>query len=291
MGPINQRPVNQSFAQVVLDNFRNHNKLTVDLNPRMNFIYGTNGSGKSAALIGLSVGLGCSPSSKPLKTQVGSFRHKAVITITIHQSSERYKGNFDGDQFGQDIIVERTITKTGGSSYKLMKEDRKTVLSTKKEVLVSILQFLGFQPDNPVQFMQQHHTKTFLHAGTPEKYFQFFARATRLQEFYDELVQMMQTQRALKIERQRSERQYTTFKDGDYDRAKQTHEGMQDALKLNDEIFELLLERLWAIARDAAQDAEGKQRERDGLAGELQKLEEKAAKSEEEAARHRREIQ
>lgn len=48
----------QYFKQIVLDNFMCHNRLTVDLNPHMNFVYGPNGSGKSVVLIGLSVGLG-----------------------------------------------------------------------------------------------------------------------------------------------------------------------------------------------------------------------------------------
>eukprot|EP00961_Rhodomonas_salina_P080128 1077339-Rhodomonas_salina.1 len=228
--------------------------------------------------------------AKQLSEYVGTYRNKAVLTITIHQSGERFIGNFDAGEFGQDIIVERTITRGGGSGYKLMKEDG-TVLSTKREVLVSILQFLSIQPDNPVQFMQQTVSKTFLHSGSSEKYYEFFARATRLQEYYDELVQIEQTKRKLKMQRATSERNFKTFKECEYEPAKQTFDGMQDALKLNDELDNLFAELLWVFERDAAQELESKQQARDALSEEVSKVEKKTATIEEEAAQHDSEVE
>eukprot|EP00961_Rhodomonas_salina_P145291 1955516-Rhodomonas_salina.1 len=228
--------------------------------------------------------------ARNLRSNVGPNDSKAVITITIHQGGDRYKGNFEKGEFGQDIIVQRTITKSGGSQYKLMK-DKKTVLSTKKEDLVSILQFLSIQPDNPVQFMQQEHSKTFLHAGNPDKYYEFFARATRLQEYEEEMSRIDQMKKSLVTDRARSEKQHKTFLQSDFDEARQAFESMQYAIKLSDKENALIAELLWAAERDAARVVERGQEKRDALFLEIKRIEDKAAKYSETAANHGQQVE
>lgn len=47
------------FKRIFLKNFMCHEELNVHFNPRINFVSGRNGSGKSAVLLGLALGLGC----------------------------------------------------------------------------------------------------------------------------------------------------------------------------------------------------------------------------------------
>jgi predicted ATP-dependent endonuclease of OLD family len=103
----------------VLDNFQCHNKLTVDLGKKVNFVTGKNGTGKSACLQAIAIALGSQARDQArmnsIKEYVGPFHNKAVIQLHVIQpKDDMYKGkSAKGERFDldQEIIIERTIAK------------------------------------------------------------------------------------------------------------------------------------------------------------------------------------
>ena len=108
------------IEKLSLKNFMCHDSFELELGPQLNFIIGRNGSGKSAVLTGISVGLG----AKATDTNRGSSIKdlikdgKSVSRITIvfkNEGPDAYKPNV----YGNKIIVERKLQRQGGNSYSL----------------------------------------------------------------------------------------------------------------------------------------------------------------------------
>lgn len=162
------------IEKLSLKNFMCHDSFELELGPQLNFIIGRNGSGKSAVLTGISVGLG----AKATDTNRGSSIKdlikdgKSVSRITIvfkNEGPDAYKPNV----YGNKIIVERKLQRQGGNSYSLKTSNGKTV-SHKKSDLDEMLYKFSITVDNPLAFLSQDKAREFLTSSSDKDKYEFF---------------------------------------------------------------------------------------------------------------------
>jgi chromosome segregation ATPase len=174
-----------TIKKVYAENFMCHRKLTIDLIANVNFITGQNGSGKSAILAALQVCLGAGSKVTHRGKNMASFIREgfegsAIVKVTITNAGE---DGYQRDVYGDEIIVERTISRNGTSSYKIMDKEGKIKAKTKTE-LTLILDHHNIQVENPCAVMDQENAKQFLKGSAKDK-FAFFLKATDLKKFQD----------------------------------------------------------------------------------------------------------
>lgn len=167
--------------KISLTNFMCHKKLEVSPGANVNFIIGRNGSGKSAILTGLIVGLGgkanMTSRGNSLKGFIKEGCQYCSVVITL-----RNKGPdaYNPKAYGEAITVERRITSDGSGSYKIKSADDK-VISTKRDELVTILEQFNIQINNPVSILTQDTARSFLNTSDPKDKYTFFLKATQLE--------------------------------------------------------------------------------------------------------------
>ncbi|GAX20801.1 hypothetical protein FisN_7Hh114 [Fistulifera solaris] len=173
------------IKKVYVENFMCHRKFTVDFCRNVNFITGQNGSGKSAILAALQICLGAGARNthragnlKDLIRKDGAANQptEAIIRVSLmNEGSDAY----EPERYGKTITVERTITKNGGfNGFKLL-DEKSTEVSRKKKDLLTMLDYLNIQVENPVAVLDQENAKKFL-CGSGEEKFLFFKKATDL---------------------------------------------------------------------------------------------------------------
>jgi chromosome segregation ATPase len=196
------------ITKIYAENFMCHRKLTVDLCRNVNFIYGQNGSGKSAILAAIQICLGAGARrtnrARSLKDLVkkDSTSSCAKVRVTLLN-----KGTdaFQHDVYGDYITVERTIAVRGGyNGYKMYSADNIEQSRSKKD-LNEMLDKLNIQIDNPVAILDQEESKKFLTGKAEEKY-KFFMKATELERIdntyrhtMDQILEMRQQSARLEM--------------------------------------------------------------------------------------------
>ena len=111
-------PSSGIIKSIKLWNFMCHDYLMYNVSGHVNFITGRNGSGKSAILSGLIIGLGGKSSitsrGSSLKNFVKKGRRSAIIEITLNNAdSDAYKR----EEYGSYIVVRRKISIDSQSTY------------------------------------------------------------------------------------------------------------------------------------------------------------------------------
>ncbi|XP_023856556.1 structural maintenance of chromosomes protein 6 isoform X2 [Salvelinus sp. IW2-2015] len=179
---------------ISLKNFMCHSLLgPFAFGSNVNFVVGNNGSGKSAVLTALMVGLGGKATTtnrgSSLKGFVKEGESSADISITLrNKGRDAYKP----EVFGQAIIVDLKITREGMRTYKL-KSKAGHLVSAKKDELLAILDHFNIQVDNPVSMLTQEMSKHFLHSkGEGDKY-RFFMKATQLEQMKEDYTYIITT--------------------------------------------------------------------------------------------------
>ncbi|XP_018302040.1 structural maintenance of chromosomes protein 6 [Mycetomoellerius zeteki] len=164
--------------KIRVHNFMCHDALEITLNKNVNFIVGRNGSGKSAILTALTVGLGARANVTSRGTSVKEFikkgRNSATIEITLVNKGD---AAFKPEVYGDIITVLRTIGTT--SSYKI-KNWRGEIISTKRDELDNIISTMNIQIDNPISVLNQDVSRTFLITSKPDEKYSLFMKATLL---------------------------------------------------------------------------------------------------------------
>ncbi len=185
------------ITSVYVENFMNHRKLSVNLNSSLNFITGKNGSGKSAIATALMICLGSRASATGRGSSLsglireGSNANAKVQVKLKNEGADAYKPEL----FGEQIIVERIISRSGSAKLNLLHGKKKTVISTERWMLHKILEAFGTQVDNPCCVLTQENSKKFIKGKEEDKY-DFFMKATGLAPMYEEIVQIRDTREA-----------------------------------------------------------------------------------------------
>ncbi|KAH9469428.1 hypothetical protein MJO29_003615 [Puccinia striiformis f. sp. tritici] len=176
-----------SISKVILVQFMCHRYQVVELGPQINFVIGHNGSGKSAVLTAITLVLGAKANAtnrgSSLKSFIREGQNKAEVTLHLTNRGEEA---FQPEIYGNEIIIERSISKDGASGFKIKSgRDQKTV-STKRDALQTILDHFMIQADNPLNVLNQDAAKKFLNASSSKQKYEFFIRGTQLQQLTDE---------------------------------------------------------------------------------------------------------
>ncbi|SSD58384.1 related to Structural maintenance of chromosomes protein 6 [Saccharomycodes ludwigii] len=171
------------IKKVILKNFMCHENFELEFGPRLNFIIGNNGSGKSAILTAITVCLGAKATTTnrgtSLKDLIKADCNTCKIIIVL---SNEGLGGFRQDIYGNSIIIERTFKRDSSSNqYKLKTENGREVSSKKRE-LDEIVDYFSIPIMNPMCFLSQDAARSFLTASTPRDKYSHFMRGTLLEE-------------------------------------------------------------------------------------------------------------
>ena len=174
---------NGTIMKVKVSNFMCHKNLEVDLGPRINFIVGENGSGKSAVLTALSVCLGMKKaakerSDKGMKGFIREGSTQAKVEVSIRNSGQ---DALEPETYGNVITVERVINSTGAAPFKVRNQWGKDMGSS-RDALTRITDHFNIDVDNPIVVMSQDSSRQFLHSGKDSDKYKFFVKATLLED-------------------------------------------------------------------------------------------------------------
>ncbi|ORX60808.1 P-loop containing nucleoside triphosphate hydrolase protein [Piromyces finnis] len=176
-----------TIESVELWNFMCHERLKIDFCPRINFVVGHNGSGKSAILTGITVCLGgkatITQRATSLKGLIKEGKNNGSVTIKIrNKGHDAYKPEI----YGERIIIERRLSKDGVNGYKIKNSSGKVIASNRKE-LNNILDHMCIQVDNPMNILNQDLARQFISSSTPEEKYNFFLKGTQLDQLNEDL--------------------------------------------------------------------------------------------------------
>lgn len=195
------------IKKIVLKNFMCHSNFEVKLNPGVNIFMGLNGSGKSAILTAIAIGLGSKAASTArstnLKDLVRRGEPNASIEITLsNEGIDAYDGKIKTlkvflifihllfhleNIFGKEITVVRNINgNTGSSSYKIKSQNGR-VIYTNRQDLSKLTMCMNIQVENPVLILNQDAARSFLKECDPKKLYSFFMKATQIEAIIEKL--------------------------------------------------------------------------------------------------------
>ncbi|XP_055569009.1 structural maintenance of chromosomes protein 6 [Falco cherrug] len=182
------------IESIQLKNFMCHSMLgPFQFGSNLNFVIGNNGSGKSSILTALIVGLGGKATTtnrgSSLKVFVRDGETSADISIKLRNQG---RDAFKPEVYGDSIIVNQHINLDGNRSYKL-KSKSGTLISSKKEELVAILDHFNIQVDNPVSVLTQEMSKHFLQSKNEGDKYKFFMKATQMEQMKEDYSSIMKT--------------------------------------------------------------------------------------------------
>ncbi|CAN6633291.1 structural maintenance of chromosomes protein 6 [Trichomonascus vanleenenianus] len=179
------------IMKVELMNFMCHDELSVEFKPRMNFITGANGSGKSTILTAITTCLGGKASAtnrgSSLKALIKEGRQTALISITLNNyGGKNAWGEYQPDVYGKQIIIERRISRDGAATFKIKSSLTDKTISTKARDLEEMLETFGILIDNPLAVLTQDTARSFLTSTRSTDKYDYFKRAVGLDqlEFY-----------------------------------------------------------------------------------------------------------
>uniref|UniRef100_A0A1A9UD16 Structural maintenance of chromosomes protein 6 n=1 Tax=Glossina austeni TaxID=7395 RepID=A0A1A9UD16_GLOAU len=183
------------IISIHLTNFMCHSNLRIEFNRRVNFLVGRNGSGKSAILAALVLGLGCNAKvtnrSKSAKDFIKIGETTAKIEITIANDGPQ---PFDPDEYGDSITIVRTITTSSG--YYAVRNSQGRIITKKFDDLQRILLYHNIQADNPVFVLNQDSAREFLKELEPSKNYQLFLKATQIDLITEKLDECLHLHKA-----------------------------------------------------------------------------------------------
>ncbi|KAL1512549.1 hypothetical protein ABEB36_002130 [Hypothenemus hampei] len=167
---------------MILKNFMCHSLLEVDFKDNnISMVIGKNGSGKSALLTALIVGLGGKATLTNRGTSVKNFVKAGKTSGSIEiQLFNEGPMSYRPTVYGKTITVIRNLTVSGSGTYRI-KADNGITISTHAKEIGNITQNLNIQVDNPVCLLTQDTSRNFLSNNDPKAKFSLFMRATKLE--------------------------------------------------------------------------------------------------------------
>ncbi|XP_020639932.3 structural maintenance of chromosomes protein 6 isoform X1 [Pogona vitticeps] len=242
------------IESIKLKNFMCHSMLgPFEFGSNVNFIVGNNGSGKSAVLTALIVGLGgkaiVTNRGTSLKVFVKNGQSSADVTITLRNRGE---DAFKPEQYGTSITINQHISLEGHRSYKL-KSSSGSIISSKKEELTAILDHFNIQVDNPVSVLTQEMSKQFLQSKNEGDKYKFFMKATQLEQMKEDYSYIMETKERTKEQIEKGG-QFLEELRRQYMEKKEHYRSIAALSEMQNELKELSHQIAWAMVRDAEKE-------------------------------------
>lgn len=110
------------------------------------------------------------------------------MTVKIKNTSD---SAYQHETYGDSIIVERHISRSGASSYKL-KSSGGRLISNRKADLEEICDYFALQIDNPMNILTQDMARQFLNNSSPSEKYKFFMKGTQLEHLDGDYLQIEQ---------------------------------------------------------------------------------------------------
>ncbi|KAF5909638.1 structural maintenance of chromosomes protein 6-like, partial [Clarias magur] len=244
------------IESITLKNFMSHHLLgPFQFGSNVNFIVGNNGSGKSAILTALIVGLGGKATTTNRGASLKSFvkygESSAEVTVKLrNRGSDAYKD----DVYGDCISVEQRITSDGCRTCKI-KNKAGSMVSTKKEELTAILDHFNIQVDNPVSILNQEMSKQFLHSKSEADKYKFFMKATLLEQMKRDYIHIKQTKA---LTRDQVERQEECLRDLRqlFLQKKEKYDNLKEIDKMRQTLEDLKTKMAWAMVGEKEKEVQ-----------------------------------
>ncbi|OAP58641.1 hypothetical protein AYL99_07731 [Fonsecaea erecta] len=167
---------------VHLKNFMSHEDMSCEFGPCINFICGKNGSGKSAILTAIVLCLGGKAAATNRGARLQDFIREGTDNATIICRLKNQGENaYMPDVYGKTIQVERHISRSGVSGFKL-KSDKGRIVSTRKSDLEEICDHMMLQIENPMAILSQDQARQFIATSSPAEKYKYFLMGVQLEQ-------------------------------------------------------------------------------------------------------------
>mmetsp|Transcript_26890 Transcript_26890/g.43500 ORF Transcript_26890/g.43500 Transcript_26890/m.43500 type:complete len:549 (+) Transcript_26890:253-1899(+) len=175
------------IVRVDLEQFLCHTNFGIDFHPNINFIHGTNGSGKSAIIAAIQTCMDSRASethrARSIKQLIQNGKDWARIKVTLkNEGDEAYKP----ETYGKRIVIQRELNRHSAHKYSLISE-RGKIISNRREDLDKILHHFSIKVTNPCVLLTQDDARDLIGGTDPRKMYEFFLRATGLREMKDDI--------------------------------------------------------------------------------------------------------
>lgn len=110
----------------------------------------------------------------------------STLCVKIKNTSD---GAYQHETYGDSIVVERHISRTGASNYKL-KSSTGRLISNRKADLDEICDYFALQIDNPMNVLTQDMARQFLNNSSPLEKYKFFMKGTQLEHLDGDYIQI-----------------------------------------------------------------------------------------------------
>ncbi|XP_010423182.1 PREDICTED: structural maintenance of chromosomes protein 6A [Camelina sativa] len=168
-----------------------HDNLEIEFCDCVNFITGQNGSGKSAILTALRVAFGCRAKGTQRANSLQDFIKTGCSYALVHvELRNQGEDAFKPEVYGDTLTVERRISDS--TSLTVLKDHQGRKISSRREELRELVEHYNIDVENPCVIMSQEKSREFLNSGNDKEKFEFFYKATLLQQV-DDLLQSIDT--------------------------------------------------------------------------------------------------
>ncbi|NXU02551.1 SMC6 protein, partial [Buphagus erythrorhynchus] len=245
------------IESIQLKNFMCHSNLgPFQFGSNLNFVVGTNGSGKSSVLTALIVGLGGKATATNRGSSLKMFIQKgetsADISITLRNQG---RDAFKPELYGTSITVNQRINQDGSRTYKL-KSKSGTIISSKKEELIGILDHFNIQVvDNPVSVLTQEMSKQFLQTKNEGDKYKFFMKATQLEQMKEDYSFIGKTKKNTRVQVEQGEERLEELKQL-YLEKKEIFKSISYVNDLQNRLKDLKHQMAWAVVSEMEKEIE-----------------------------------
>ncbi|XP_041277529.1 structural maintenance of chromosomes protein 6 isoform X2 [Onychostruthus taczanowskii] len=244
------------IESIQLKNFMCHSNLgPFQFGSNLNFVVGTNGSGKSSVLTALIVGLGGKATATNRGSSLKMFIQKgetsADISITLRNQG---RDAFKPELYGTSIIVNQRINQDGSRTCKL-KSKAGTIISSKKEELLGILDHFNIQVDNPVSVLTQEMSKQFLQTKNEGDKYKFFMKATQLEQMKEDYSFIGKTKKNTRVQIEQGEERLEELKQL-YLEKKEIFKSIAFVNDMQSRLKDLKHQMAWAVVSEMEKEVE-----------------------------------
>ncbi|NWT87116.1 SMC6 protein, partial [Lanius ludovicianus] len=244
------------IESIQLKNFMCHSNLgPFQFGSNLNFVIGTNGSGKSSVLTALIVGLGGKATATNRGSSLKMFIQKgetsADISITLRNQG---RDAFKPELYGASITVNQHINQDGSRTCKL-KSKSGAIISSKKEELIGILDHFNIQVDNPVSVLTQEMSKQFLQTKNEGDKYKFFMKATQLEQMKEDYSFIGKTKKNTRVQIEQGEERLEELKQI-YLEKKEIFKTMSFVNDLQSRLKDMKHQMAWAVVSEMEKEIE-----------------------------------